>query len=67
MTPTIKHRLDGLACLVCGRESSVLIPIPGVETEYSSQVFRCQGCKANEDEARNMVELFEKRLARGES
>ena len=42
---------DGRACIVCGRDDSEMVPVAGLHSDQSAQLFRCSTCEFDGDEA----------------
>ena len=39
---------NGVACIYCGKTDCPLVPVPGLESPESAQLFRCETCKPNQ-------------------
>ena len=41
MTMLSPTQLDGCACVACGSDRNAMVPLDGIETRSSAQLFRC--------------------------
>lgn len=40
--PLNNDQLQGISCVVCSESHRVMVPVPGVESPQSAQLFRCR-------------------------
>jgi len=42
-------QLDGRTCVVCGNDVNDMVPIEGLHSDQSVQLFRCEACVFEKD------------------
>jgi hypothetical protein len=49
------EQLDGLACVCCNDNARPMVPIDGVESQQSTQLFRCECCECDPAKLQDLV------------